>query len=277
MEKGLKQLPKYVLLLIICIVFLFPLAWALACSIKPEAEILSYPPKWIPDTLTFSNYTTVLEKYPYLSWGMNSLITAILGTLMILFLSSLAAYALGRFEFRGRKFIFGTIVTMLLIPIQAYMIPLYLMCAKIHLLNTYAAIIFPSAANVTSIFILTSFFRGLPRELEEAARIDGCGEFTIFLKIMLPLSKPALSTVTILTFIANWNSFLWPMIAIRSDKMLTLPVGIAQFMGSVNSNAQFQYGTALAACCMAIIPTMIVFLLLQRYFVEGIATSGIKG
>ncbi|MDU7336850.1 MAG: carbohydrate ABC transporter permease [Clostridium sp.] len=277
MEKGLKQLPKYVLLLIICIVFLFPLAWALACSIKPEAEILSYPPKWIPDTLTFSNYSTVLEKYPYLSWGMNSLITAILGTLMILFLSSLAAYALGRFEFRGRKFIFGTIVTMLLIPIQAYMIPLYLMCAKIHLLNTYAAIIFPSAANVTSIFILTSFFRGLPRELEEAARIDGCGEFTIFLKIMLPLSKPALSTVTILTFIANWNSFLWPMIAIRSDKMLTLPVGIAQFMGSVNSNAQFQYGTALAACCMAIIPTMIVFLLLQRYFVEGIATSGIKG
>lgn len=277
MEKGIKQLPKYVLLLVICIVFLFPLAWALACSIKPEAEILSYPPKWIPDTLTFSNYTTVLEKYPYLSWGMNSLITAILGTLMILFLSSLAAYALGRFEFRGRKLIYGTIVTMLLIPIQAYMIPLYLMCAKINLLNTYAAIIFPSAANVTSIFILTSFFRGLPRELEEAARIDGCSEFTIFLKIMLPLSKPALSTVTILTFISNWNSFLWPMIAIRSDKMLTLPVGIAQFMGSVNSNAQFQYGTALAACCMAIIPTMIVFLLLQRYFVEGIATSGIKG
>lgn len=277
MEKGIKQLPKYVLLLIICIVFLFPLAWALACSIKPEAEILSYPPKWIADAPSLSNYTTVLEKYPYLSWGMNSLITAILGTLMILFLSSLAAYALGRFEFRGRKLIYGTIVTMLLIPIQAYMIPLYLMCAKIHLLNTYAAIIFPSAANVTSIFILTSFFRGLPRELEEAARIDGCGEFTIFLKIMLPLSKPALSTVTILTFIANWNSFLWPMIAIRSDKMLTLPVGIAQFMGSVNSNAQFQYGTALAACCMAIIPTMIVFLLLQRYFVEGIATSGIKG
>lgn len=277
MEKGMRQSLKYILLIAICVVFLFPLVWALACSIKPESEILSYPPKWIPDTFTVSNYTTVLEKYPYLSWGANSLITAVCGTLMILFLSSLAAYALGRFEFRGRKLIYGTIVTMLLIPIQAYMIPLYLMCAKIGLLNTYASIIFPSAANVTSIFILTSFFKGLPRELEEAARIDGCGEFTIFLKIMLPLSKPALSTVTILTFIANWNSFLWPMIAIRSDKMLTLPVGIAQFMGSVNSNAQFQYGTALAACCMAIIPTMIVFLLLQRYFVEGIATSGIKG
>lgn len=277
MENKLAKSLQYVLLVVICLVFLFPLAWALVCSAKPEAEILSYPPRWIPQTFTLSNYTTVLQKYPYLSWGTNSLITAVAGTVLILILSSLAAYALGRFEFRGRKLIYGTIVTMLLIPIQAYMIPLYLMCAKIGLLNTYGAIIFPSAANVTSIFILTSFFKGLPRELEEAARIDGCGEFTIFARIMLPLSKPALSTVTILTFIANWNSFLWPMIAIRSDKMLTLPVGIAQFMGSVNSNAQFQYGTALAACCMAIIPTMIVFLLLQRYFVEGIATSGIKG
>lgn len=277
MKKKIKPGLKYLLLVAVCVVFLFPLVWAFVCSVKPEAEILSYPPRWVPKTFTLSNYTTVLQKYPYLSWGVNSLITSIAGTLLILFLASLAAYALGRFHFRGRNLIYGTIVTMLLIPIQAYMIPLYLMCAKVGMLNTYGSIIFPSAANVTSIFILTSFFKGLPRELEEAARIDGCGEFTIFAKIMLPLSKPALSTVTILTFIANWNSFLWPMIAIRSDKMLTLPVGIAQFMGSVSSNAQFQYGTALAACCMAIIPTMIVFLLLQRYFVEGIATSGIKG
>jgi ABC-type glycerol-3-phosphate transport system permease component len=166
---------------------------------------------------------------------------------------------------------------MLLIPIQAYMIPLYLMCAKMGILNTYASIILPSVANVTSIFILTSFFKGLPKELEEAARIDGCGELRIFAQIMLPLSKPALSTVTILTFISNWNSFLWPMIAIREDTLKTLPVGIAQFMGSVNSNAQFQYGTALAGCCMAVIPTLIVFLFLQRYFVEGIASTGIKG
>jgi ABC-type glycerol-3-phosphate transport system permease component len=224
-----------------------------------------------------SNYTTVLAKYPYFAWAGNSIITAGLGTLMILAFSSLAAYAFGRFEFKGRKVLYGLILAMMLIPIQAYMIPLYLMCAKIGILNTYAAIIFPSAANVTSIFILTSFFHGLPNELEEAARIDGCGEFRIFTQIMLPLSKPALSTVTILTFIANWNSFLWPMIAIRDDNLKTLPVGIAQFMGSVNSNAQFQYGTALAGCCMAVVPTMIVFLILQRYFVEGIASSGIKG
>lgn len=277
MTKGLKSSVKYILLVVICIIFLFPLAWAIVCSVKPEAEILSYPPKWIPTVFTMSNYTTVLERYTYLAWGENSIVTAVTGTLMILAFSSLAAYALGRFEFRGKKIIYGVILAMLLIPIQAYMIPLYLMCAKLGILNSYAAIIFPSAANVTSIFILTSFFKGLPKELEEAARIDGCGEFRIFAQIMLPLSKPALSTVTILTFISNWNSFLWPMIAIRDDNLKTLPVGIAQFMGSVNSNAQFQYGTALAACCMAVIPTMIVFLVLQRYFVEGIASSGIKG
>lgn len=268
---------KYIVTILICIVFLVPIAWALVCSVKPEVDITTYPPKWIPDVFTWSNYSIVLEKYPYLGWMKNSLITAVSGTLLILILSSLAAYAFARFQFRGKKLLYGIIVTMLLIPIQAYMIPLFLLCSKIGLLNTYAGIILPSAANVTSIFILTSFFKGLPIELEEAARIDGCGEFRIFLQVMLPLSKPALSTVTILTFISNWNSFLWPMICIRQDALKTLPVGIAQFMGSVNSNAQFQYGTSLAGCCMAIVPTLLVFLALQKYFVEGIASSGIKG
>lgn len=277
MDKTLKSGFKYILLAVICALFIFPLVWALACSVKPEAEILSYPPKWVPARFTMSNYTTVLEKYPYLAWGKNSVITAVSGTLLILVFSSLASYAFGRFNFKGRKVLYGLVVAMLLIPIQAYMIPLYLMCAKLGLLNSYAAIILPSAANVTSIFILTSFFHELPKEFEEAARIDGCNEFRTFAQIMIPLSKAALSTVTILTFISNWNSFLWPMIATRDDNMKTLPVGIAQFMGSVNSNAQFQYGTALSACCMAVVPTLIVFILLQRYFVEGIASSGIKG
>ena len=197
MAKGLRSSIKYILLLFICLVFLIPIAWALVCSVKPEADIMSYPPKWIPQVFTMSNYTTVLQKYSYFAWGKNSVITAVAGTLMILAFSSLAAYAFGRFQFKARKILYGTIVAMLLVPIQAYMIPLYLMCAKIGILNSYIAIIFPSAANVTSIFILTSFFKGLPGELEEAARIDGCGEFRIFAQIMLPLSKPALSTVTI--------------------------------------------------------------------------------
>ena len=222
------------------------------------------------------NYITLLADEEYRRSIINTLVFTFFSIVGKCFFGILMALALN-IKFRGRNIIYGTIVAMLLIPIQAYMIPLYLLCSKIGLLNTYAGIILPSVANVTSIFILTSFFKGLPTELEEAARIDGCGEFRIFLQIMLPLSKPALSTVTILTFIANWNSFLWPMICIRQDELKTLPVGIAQFMGSVNSNAQFQYGTSLAGCCMAVIPTLIVYLLLQKHFVEGIASSGIKG
>lgn len=277
MKKHLKSFLKYLVLILVSAIFLFPIAWGLVCSFKPEAEILSYPPHWVPKVFTASNYSEVLKRYPYLAWGQNSIITTVAGTVLILICSSLAAYAFGRFQFRGKKVLYGTVVAMLLIPIQAYVIPLYLMCAKLKLLNTLTAIILPSVANVTSIFILTSFFHSLPKELEEAARIDGCSEFRIFAQIMLPLSKPALSTVTILTFISNWNSFLWPMIAIRDDDLKTLPVGIAQFMGTANSNAQFQYGTALAGCMMAIIPTLVVFLALQRYFVQGIASSGIKG
>jgi ABC-type glycerol-3-phosphate transport system permease component len=196
---------------------------------------------------------------------------------LILAFSSLAAYAFGRFEFKFKKIIYTIVIAMLLIPIQAYVVPLFLITLKLKLLNTYASIILASTANVTSIFILTSFFKSLPKELEEAARLDGCGEFGIFLRVMLPLSKPALSTVTILTFISSWNNFLWPMITLSTNSLKTLPVGIAQFMGFAGTSAVFHYGTALAAACMAVIPTTIVFLLLQRYFVEGIASTGIKG
>lgn len=276
-RKAVSQTLKYILLLVISIIFIFPILWSVICSFKPEIDIVSYPPKWIPNVVTISNYATVLSKYPYLKWGYNSVFVTVVSTLLILLLSSLAAYALGRFHFKGRKLIYGTIITMLLIPIQAYVVPLFLICSKMNLLNTYSSIILASTANVTSIFILTSFFKSLPNELEEAARIDGCGEFGIFFKIMLPLSKPALSTVTILAFISNWNNFLWPMISLRQDSLKTLPVGIAQFMGSSGANASFQYGPALAAACMAVIPSVIVFLLLQRYFVEGIASTGIKG
>lgn len=275
--KKLKKSVKYLVMFLISIVILIPIAWTIVSSLKPELDIVSYPPKWIPDTISLSNYETVLGKYPYLSWAKNSLITAGAGTVLILILSSMAAYAFARFTFRGKKLLYGMVVIMLLIPIQAYMIPLFLLSSKIGLINKSMGVILPSVANVTSIFILTSFFKDLPNELEEAARIDGCKEMTIFSKIMLPLSKPALSTVTIIAFISNWNSFLWPMLVLRSDKLLTLPVGISQYMGNVGSNAQFQYGPVLAACCMAVIPTLIIFLFLQRYFVEGIANTGIKG
>jgi ABC-type glycerol-3-phosphate transport system permease component len=267
----------YVVVILACLFFVLPVVWTVISSLKPEADIQSYPPSWIPAQVTLSNYRTVLEKFPYFTWMANSLIVAVVGTLGILVASTMAAYALARFHFRGRRVLYQSIIIMLLVPMQAYVIPLYLMAGKMDLLNTLQGLILPSVANVTSIFILHAFFRELPMELEEAARIDGAGEFRIFWQIMLPLSGPALSTVTILTFIANWNAFLWPMIAVRQDIMKTLPVAISQYWGAVNQNASFQYGTALAACCMAVLPTLVVYFALQRYFVAGIASSGIKG
>jgi len=267
----------YLVVIMACLFFILPVVWTVISSLKPEADIQSYPPAWIPRELTLSNYRTVLTKFPYFTWMANSLIVAVAGTLGILIASTMAAYAMARFRFRGRRLLYQTIIVMLLVPMQAYVIPLYLMAGKMDLLNTLQGLILPSVANVTSIFILHAFFRELPMELEEAARIDGAGEFRIFWQIMLPLSGPALSTVTILTFIANWNAFLWPLLAVRQDIMKTLPVAISQYWGSVNQNASFQYGTALAACCMAVLPTLVVYFALQRYFVAGIASSGIKG
>lgn len=274
---NVKKLLVYIVMLVVAVIFLFPLLWSFISSLKPEAQIVSYPPKWIPETVTLDNYTTVLNNYPYLSWMMNSVLMTVASTIFVLVLTTLAAYAFGRLQFPGKKIIFTLIVAMLLVPNQAYIVPLFLLVSKLGLLNTYSSIVLVAGANVTSLFILTSFFKSIPNELEEAARMDGCKDFGIFAKIMLPLSKPALSTVTILMFITNWNNFLWPLIAIRENSLKPLAVGIAQFLGGANSTAQFQYGTSLAGACMAIIPSIIVFLALQRYFVEGIANTGIKG
>ena len=271
-----RKIAAYVIMAVIGVMFLFPLLWSLVSSLKPEAKIMSYPPKWF-DQFTLINYQTVLNQYPYLGWMGNSVIIAVLSTLFVLVLSTPAAYAFARLHFRGKNLIFSLIVSTLLVPIQAYIVPLFLLVSELGILNTFAAIILVAGANVTSVFILTRFMKNIPLELEEASRIDGCSDFRIFTQIMLPLIKPALSTVTILTFIANWNNFLWPMVAIRDNRLKPLTVGIAQFLGGANSTAQFQYGTSLAAACMAIIPSVILFLMLQRYFVEGIANTGIKG
>ncbi len=269
----------YLLLFGVTLIFLFPTAWTIISSLKPEGQIISYPPQWIPSQITLANFIDVLQKFPFIHWVLNSVFLAITSTLLVLLLDSMAAYAFGRLEFRGKKFLFALVVSMLLFPIQAYIVPLYVLFSALHLLNTYTSIILPTLAQVTGVFLLTAFFKNIPKELEEAALIDGCSHFKIFRAIMLPLSKPALSSVAIITFISSWNNFLWPLVAIRSDNLKPLPVGVAQFMGASGgaSGSAPQYGISLAAAVMAVIPTAIVFLALQKYFVQGIVSSGIKG
>ena len=272
---------QYLLMLAIALVFLFPVLWALLSSFKTEQNVVAYPPQMFPSPIVFQNYLTVLSRYPFTNWMVNSLVVTLGSTLLVLAISSLAAYPFARMDFRFKKPLFSLITAMMLIPIQGYMIPLFKMLSSMGMRQTpelsSLSLILTAGANITSLFILTSFFKDLPLSLEEAAEIDGCSEVRFFAVILLPLSKAALSSVAILTFITNWNSFLWPSIMLSGDKNLTLPVGMARYFGAATNDAAFRYGPSLAAACMAVLPTVVVFLALQRYFVEGIASSGIKG
>lgn len=280
-RKALQRALQYFVLFALTIVFVFPILWAFLSSFKTEQKVVAYPPQFWPAPAVIGNYTTVLQRYPYTGWMVNSVFITVMSTLLVVVIASMAAFAFARIQFKFRDSLFDLIVVMMLIPIQGYMIPLFKLISWLGLRATPElsdlALILSAGANITSLYILTTFFRSIPMVLEEAAQIDGCSDLRFFLTILLPLSKPALASVAILTFITNWNQFLWPSIVLSGDKNLTLPVGIARYFGAAGQDAAFRYGPALAAACMAIIPTVIVFLLLQKYFVAGITHTGIKG
>lgn len=277
MKKRVKKCFLYLIMFFVLFVVLFPLAWAVICSFKNEMEIIHWPPTWLPEKFTLENYQYMLKNYPFVKWTINSLVTSVCTTLLIIVTASMAAYAFARLDFVGKKVIYTSVIAMLLLPIQAYMIPLYLLVNKLGIRDTLASLVLVSAANVTSVYILTNFYKTLPKELEEAARIDGCSHFGIYWKIIMPLSKASLSSVAILAFITSWNNFLWPMISLRTDTWKPLSVGVGTYVGSFLNSNGVQYGPSLAAACMAILPTVVIYLLLQKNFVQGIANSGIKG
>lgn len=267
------------LLALVAVVALFPLFWMVSSALRPEGEILSYPPRWLPSSPTLENFAYVFGRFAFARWMLNSVVSAVVATILVVGLDALAAYGFARLSFRGRSFTYAVVISMLMVPVQATIIPLYLLFAQVHLLDSLAAVLLPTTANVTGVFLLTQFFRGLPRELEEAARIDGAGYLRVWWSIVLPLSRPALVSVAIITFISSWNSFLWPLVVSYSDASRTLPVGIAQFFGgqSGTSGSAPQFGPVMAAATLASAPAMLVFLALQRSFVRGVTQSGIKG
>ncbi len=280
-SRGVKRTLQYLLMILLSLIFVFPILWTVLSSFKTDKNVVAFPPQFLPNPFVLESYTTVVQRYPYLAWMGNSVVITTAATLLVLLIASLAAFAFARLEFRFKGVLFSLIVLMMLVPIQGYMIPLFKILNWLGLRDTPAlsdvALILTAGANITSLFILTSFFRSIPLVLEEAAKLDGCSDFRFFWQILLPLSKPALASVAILTFISNWNQFLWPSIVLSGDRNLTLPVGIARYFGAVGQDAAFRYGPSLAAACMAVIPTVLVYLALQRYFVAGITHSGIKG
>lgn len=277
--KLLAKTAWYILLAVLLVVMLAPIVWMLSTSFKPETEISTIAIRWIPRTFTLDNYVRVFERFNILRWSLNSLIVSGAATLLVLLLDSLAGYALARMHFAGRGLIFAIILSMLFVPMQITVVPLFLMFSKVNLTDNYLALILPVGANVTGVFLMRQFFLNIPYELEDAARVDGASTLRIWWSVVLPLARPALTAVAIVTFLSAWNSFFWPLIATRTDASRTLPVGIAQFMSLRPGQAQGAqaYGLAMAGAVIAALPPIAVFYLLQRYFIEGISMTGIKG
>jgi multiple sugar transport system permease protein len=259
--------------LAIAAVMLLPLIWMVATSFKPETDIVKFPPSLLPDRVTIDHYREVWHRIPFARLYLNTIIFAGGVTLISLLLDSMTAYALARLQFRGRNLVFVAILIMLMLPFQVTLIPLYDLLVGFGWTNTMQGLIVPRATNAFGIFFLRQFLLSLPRDLEEAARIDGASEWRIYRKVIMPLAAPALLTLGLFHFMYNWNDLLWPLIINQDQSHQTLPAGLALFMGE----HVVEYGILMAASVLALIPVVLFFLVIQRRFVEGIATTGIRG
>ncbi|QIZ72460.1 carbohydrate ABC transporter permease [Oxynema aestuarii] len=267
-------LGTYALLSAIAIVMLLPLLWLLSTALKsPSENIFAFPPQLIPEQPTLANFVKVWQTHPFGRYLLNSTIVAVLTVSLNLLFCSLAAYPLARLQFRGRQAIFSAIVATIAIPFQISMIPLYILTVQLGLKNTYLGIIFPSLASAFGIFLLRQAFQGVPEELEEAARIDGCSELGIWWHIMLPAVRPALVTLGLFVFIGSWSDFLWPLIVIDAEEFYTLPLGVAKLEGTFS----LDWRAIAAGSILSVAPVFAIFVGLQRYIVTTDVGSGVKG
>jgi multiple sugar transport system permease protein len=261
-------------MLILTVLFmLVPYIWMLSSSLKLNKDVFTFPMQWIPETPRWQNYADIWTRIPLGKFIYNTAKLSIIVTVLQLFTSSFAAYAFSKLRFKGRNALFLGYIATIAIPWQAYMVPQFILMRSMGLNNTHLAIILLQAFSAFGVFLMRQFYQGIPDELCEAARIDGLSEYGIWARIMLPLSKPALSTLLIFTFVSTWNDFLGPMIYLTKTELKTIQIGLRMFISQYSA----EYGLIMAASVISIIPVLIVFLTLQKYFVQGIASSGIKG
>lgn len=273
-DGTLGKIWMYGILAAIAILMLFPLLWLLSTSLKsPIEDIFQFPPQLLPSQPTFNNFVRVWQTNPFGRYLFNSTLIAVLTVGLNLLFCALAAYPLARLEFQGREIIFTAIVTTIMIPFQIVMIPLYILTVQMGMKNSYLGIIFPAIASAFGIFLLRQAFQGVPKELEEAARIDGCSELGIWWNVMIPAIRPALVTLAIFVFIGSWSDFLWPLIVIDRPEFYTLPLGVAMLAGTFS----LDWRLIAAGSIISIAPILILFLFLQRYIVPTETGSGVKG
>lgn len=261
-----------VVLILVALLVLLPIIWLFVSSFKTDADVISWPPAFLPKKWVLTQYQYVISVIPVVNMLKNTVIFAGCVTGISLVIDSLAAYAFARMHFRGKNVIFGIILMTMMVPFQVIMIPLYMEEYLGGILNTYAGLILPRIASAYGIYLLSSFFMGIPKSLEEAARIDGMTDIKIYAEIIVPLSKPAFVSLGIYHFMNNWNDLLYPMMLTSSVEMRTLSAGLAILVG----NHSIKYGPTLAATVISVTPLLILFLVGQKFFMEGIATTGVK-
>lgn len=263
----------YALLITGALFMLVPFLWMLSTSLKVDQYVLTMPPQWIPRPLTVRSYIRLTELFPIGRMFFNSLFVAVVTTLGQLLTSAMAAYAFARMRFRGSNVLFLLYLATLMIPFQVTITPLFILMRYLGWINTYQGLILPGVFSAFGTFLLRQFFLSIPRELEEAAFIDGATHWTVFWRIILPLARPALATLAVFSFMSSWNAFLWPLFVVRDLEIMTLPVGLATLHGRWLT----EWNLVMAGTVITVVPMLIVYLLAQRHFVRGVALSGIKG
>ena len=263
---------RYLMLIAGAVLMVAPLVWMALASFKTLPEILRVPPTLLPQSLHLDNYRTVLGDTAFVRYFLNSVLVAGITVTSVLITSSMAGYAFAKFEFPGRRVLFVLVLATLMIPFQVRVIPLYVLASDLGLLDSYAGLVLPGLVDAFGIFLMRQYLQSIPSELIDAARVDGASELTIFVRIVLPLAKPALAALAIFSLVASWESFLWPLLVISSPEKYTLPLGLAQFSGRFVTRVDLQ----MAASALTILPMLIVFLIMQRRFIEGMATAGMK-
>ena len=268
-----RQLPLHVALILGSLVMLLPFAWMLSTSLKGPEQIFTYPPVWVPNPIAWDNYRQAVAAMPFGRFYLNSLIVTTGVTVVQLLTASLAAFAFARLRFRGRDGLFRVYLATLMIPFQVTMIPNFVLVRWLGWYDSYQALILPTAFSAFSTFLLRQTFLGLPRDLDEAARLDGASSLRIWWSIMLPLSGPTLAALAIFVALNSWNEFLWPLIITNAEAMRTLPVGLSTFQGQF----KVEWHLLMAGSVIAMLPVLLVYSLAQRWFISGITLSGMGG
>lgn len=280
MKRFFEKIGIHSVLIFVSLLSIFPFIWLISTSLKGNAEnIFAYPPQIIPSDFTLSNYTGVWQRVNFVAYFVNSMIVAGLTVFLNLILSALAGYPLARMDFKGKKLAFFAVLATIMVPFQAIMLPVYLITLKLNLVDSvnnimgYLGLVMPFAVSAFGIFLMRQAFLAIPKEMEEAAIVDGCNAFQAFFKVLLPMVKPSLAVLAIFTFIGSWGEFLWPSIVLTKESMYTLPVGVNNLQGMFSSNWRF----IAAGSILATIPIVIFFLAMQKYFISGENEGAVKG